>query len=113
MAKNYPAPWSSAVTTTIIPWPQPMKIQPAHTAADGTLTFRNEKGVDVAYSGSAYIVAAVMWEKGWTVFGSPTQPFGDFLVVAPGYKPTDFAIDAGAEGWVVVTATDLDEFAAD
>jgi hypothetical protein len=101
------------VTATIIPWSQPMKIQPAHTAADGTITFRNETGVDVAYSGSAYAVAQVMWEREWTVWGSPTQPFGDFLVVAPGYHPSEFAIDPGDEGWVVVTATDLDEFTAD
>jgi hypothetical protein len=98
------------MTATIIQWPKPMKIQAAHIAADGTATFCNDKAVDVAYSGSAYAVAQIMWEKGWTVYGSPTQPLGDFLVVAPGYHPREFAINPGDEGWVVVTAADLDEF---
>lgn len=89
-----------------------MALEPACIAADGTISFRNSAGVDIAYAGSAYVIAQVMWERGWTVYGSPTQPLGDFLVVAPGYHPYDFAIDPGDEGWVVVTATDLDEFTA-
>lgn len=32
------------------------------------------------------------------------QPLGDFLVVAPGYHPKEFAINPGDEGWVVGTA---------
>lgn len=87
-----------------------MPITPAHIAADGTITFRSERGVDIAYAGSAYLIAQVMWEKGWTVYGSPTQPLGDFLVVAPGYHPDEFSIHPGDEGWVVVSAADLDDF---
>jgi len=90
-----------------------MPFLPAHIALDGTQTFRNKKDVAIAYAGSAYMVVQLMWEKNWAIYGSPTQEAGLFLVVAPGYRPSDFAIDAGEEGWISLSCTDMDDLIAD
>ena len=87
-----------------------MKIQRAHVSYDGTLTFRNGKGVDVAYAGDASFVFRVVSELDWKAFGSPSQPEGYFLVISQGYKPAEFDIEAGEVDWVPMTLNELDDF---
>ena len=87
-----------------------MKIQRAHVSYDGTITFRNEKGVDVAYAGDASFAFQVVSELEWKAFGSPTQPEGYFLILTQGYNPDEFDIDAGEVDWVPMTLDVLDDF---
>ena len=53
-----------------------MTITAAHTAYDGTITFRNARRVDIAYAGSAKAISTLLTNPGWrnwTAWGSPTQ----------------------------------------
>ena len=83
----------------------------AHTAYDGTLTYRDRCGCDVAYAGGAAAIANLARDHpAWRSFGSPTQADGMFLLVAPGSEPEDVPLDAGTEGWLALGANDLAEF---
>jgi hypothetical protein len=49
-----------------------------------------------------------MWKHDWAIYGSATQEQGLFLAVAPGFSATDFALDPGFLGWLLMTVEDLD-----
>lgn len=83
----------------------------AHTAYDGTRTYRNRRGVDVAYAGTAEAIMHLAEQYGdWQRFGSPTQAEGLFLLVAPEYSPEEVPLDPGAEAWLAMDAEDIAEF---
>jgi len=86
----------------------------AHTAYDATRTYRNRRGVDVAYAGTAEaIIHLGAGFPDWFGFGSPTQEEGLFLLVAPGYRPDEVALDPGVEGWLAMEVADIAEFTVD
>jgi len=83
----------------------------AHTAYDGTRTYRDRRRRDVAYAGSAAAILTLGRDHpAWRAFGSPTQADGMFLLVAPEREPEDIPLDAGAEGWLALAADDVAEF---
>lgn len=85
----------------------------AHTAYDGTRTYRNQRRVDVAYAGSAdATITLARHYPDWRTFGSPTQAEGLFVLVAPGYRPAEAPLDAGAEGWLAMNPAEVQEFAS-
>ena len=83
----------------------------AHTAYDGTRTYRDHRCHDAAYAGNAAAIANLAQDyPAWRTFGSPTQADGLFLLVAPDREPDDIPLDAGAEGWLALATGDLAEF---
>ena len=90
-----------------------MTIRLAHTAYDATRTFRNGRGADVAYPGMAEAISTLLtdpWRRDWPSYGSPTQPEGLFLMIAPGYRVDEIPLDPGAEGWLDMGQADIAEF---
>lgn len=88
-------------------------IELAHTAYDGTRTYRNRRGADVAYAAGVKGIVDLGQEfSGWKAFGSPTQDNGLFLLVAPGYQPENTGLDPGEEGWLAMTLDGIAEFSA-
>ncbi len=90
-------------------------IHHAHTAYDATRTYRKRtarrRDPDVAYAGAAEAIAHLATEHpDWTAFGSPTQGDGLFLLVAPGYDVDEIPLDACAEGWRPLDATEITAF---
>ncbi len=90
-------------------------IHHAHTAYDATRTYRKRtarrRDPDVAYAGAAEAIAHLATEHpGWIAFGSPTQGDGLFLLVAPGYDVDEIPLDACAEGWRPLDATEIAAF---
>ena len=87
----------------------------AHTAYDATRTYRKKtarrRDPDVAYAGTAEAIAHLATEHpDWTACGSPTQGDGFFLLVAPGCRVDRIPLDAGAEGWRALDATEIAAF---
>jgi hypothetical protein len=89
----------------------------AHTAADGTHTYRDRIGRDVAHAGGSPPtiagIAAAPAHTDWQVYGSPTQAEGLVLLIRPGWMPDDVALETGLEDWVLLTTDDLAEFATE
>lgn len=83
----------------------------AHTAYDGTRSYRDTRGRDVAYAGCA--AAALNLSHlypAWRAYGSPTQDDGLFLLVAPGHRPDAVPLDPGPEGWIPMEPTEIEDF---
>jgi len=49
----------------------------------------------------------------WSIYGTPTQAVGLFLLVRPDCTPRDVPLDAGAVDWAVLSPHDLGEFLDD
>jgi hypothetical protein len=89
-----------------------MMLRLARTSGDGTHTYRDRIGRDVAHAGSPPAVAglaAAPAHTGWHAYGSPTQADGLVLLVRPDWTPEHVPIEPGVEGWVRLTADDLAE----
>ena len=85
-----------------------------HIAYDGTTTFKHpDTGRVVAYAGAAEFIAEIVKSMGWQAYGSPTNPTGDFIAVAPKVAPEDLSLDVGEEGWLRMTADEVLDFAND
>ena len=82
-----------------------------HTAYDGTITFKDSHGIAVAYAGAPDFIAAIIHERGWKAYGSPSAD-GYFLALKPTMVPEDLEIDPGVDGWLRLTMDDLLDFAS-
>jgi hypothetical protein len=70
----------------------------------------------VAHAGSPPTIAglaAAPAHADWQTYGSPTQAEGLFLLVRPGWNAEGVPVEPGLEGWVLITADDLAEFATE
>jgi hypothetical protein len=88
----------------------------ARATADGTRTYRDRIGREVAHAGSPPTIAglaAAPAHADWQAYGSPTQAEGLVLLVRPGWTPEDVPVEPGLEGWVLLTADDLAELATE
>jgi hypothetical protein len=88
----------------------------AHTAADGTHTYRDRIGRDVAHAGSPSTIAGIAAAPAhtdWQVYGSPIQAEGLVLLIRPGWMPEDVPLEPGLEDWVLLGAEDLAELAGE
>jgi hypothetical protein len=86
----------------------------ARTAADGTHTYRDRIGRDVAHAGNSLArLAAEPAYADWQAYGSPTQAEGLVLLVRPGWTPEGVPLEPGLEGWILLTADDLAELATE